>query len=186
VLAIPFQGETVGPRRWAAVAAGFAGAIIILRPGAAPMDLAMLSAVGSSLLFALALIQSRTLVAEDGAVSVFLSSVVVTLVVAVPAALPVWSLPQAGWGWLLACAVVAAGAVRGLADIQAYHHAEASVLAPITYLRLVILGAAGYLLYGEVVDNPTIAGAAVITGSTLYIARREAQLRRIRRASIDP
>lgn len=183
VLAIPFQGETVGIRRWAAVAAGFVGAIIILRPGAAPLDWAMLSAIGSSLLFAVALIQSRPLVAQDGAVSVFLSSSAVTLLVAVPAALPVWELPQTGRGWTLAMAVVVWGAVRGLADIKAYHHAEASVLAPITYLRLVLLGAAGYLLYGEVPDGPTLAGAAVIVGSTLYIARREAQLRKARRAA---
>lgn len=178
ILSGPLQGERVGPRRWAAVGAGFLGAAIILRPGLSLPDPAMLAGLGSALLLALALSLSRTLAAVDGAVSTLFSSVAVTALVTLPVALPVWSLPADGWGWGVAAMVVASGAARALADIEAYHHGEASVVGPITYLRLVLLGIAGYVLHDEVLDAPTILGAAIIVGATLYIARREARLRR--------
>lgn len=172
ILAAVFQGERVGPRRWGAVLAGFAGALIILRPGFIGLEIAMLTALGSSLLFAIALSMSRRIARVDGALSAFVSSVVVTLVISVPIALPVWQMPQGSSALIGLAVLVVCGAARNVGDIQAYRYADAGLLAPITYLRLVLIGGAGYVLFGEVIDSYTAAGAAMIVASTLYIAHR--------------
>jgi len=178
ILAGIFQGERVGPRRVAAVAAGFLGAVIILRPGFGVFHPAMLAGLASSACFAVALTMSRGLVKADGWLAAYFSSVVVTVIVSLPLAWPVLGLPTSGFGWAVAAVLVVTAFGRGVADLLAYRYAEAAVLAPITYLRLVLLGVAGYVFWGEVPDGPTLAGAAVIVAATLYIARREAQLAR--------
>ena len=180
LLAIPFHGEKVGPRRIAAIAVGFIGAVIILRPGFGEFHPAMLTAMGSSILFALALNMSRGLARADGALSTYFSSVVITAIVMLPFALPVFDTPHTTRAWIAGAVIVVTGAARGYADIEAYRLGEAGILAPITYLRLIFIAAAAYFLYSEIPDMPTIIGATIIIGATLYIARRETKLRRDR------
>jgi drug/metabolite transporter (DMT)-like permease len=103
---------------------------------------------------------------------------VVTVLVATPVAAPVWALPATLVAGLALAVMVLGGALRGYADIEAYAAGEAAVLAPIAYLRLVLIGIAGYLLYDEVPGPATLLGAAIIVGATLYITWRERQLRR--------
>ena len=174
VLSVLVHGERVGPRRWGAVLAGFAGAVIVLRPGFDGFHIAMLAALLSSLLFAVALSMSRNLARADGPVSAYFSSVVITALVSVPASAGAFVLPDTVWIWVVVAVLVLSSASRGFADIQAYRYGEAAILAPITYLRLVILGGAAYLIWGEVPDGFTIVGASVIIVASLYIARREA------------
>lgn len=180
LLAIPFHGEKVGPRRIAAIAVGFIGAVIILRPGFGEFHPAMLTAMGSSILFALALNMSRGLARADGALSTYFSSVVITAIVMLPFALPVFDTPHTTRAWIAGAVIVVAGAARGYADIEAYRLGEAGILAPITYLRLVFIAGAAYFMYSEIPDRPTIIGAAIIISATLYIAQRETKLRRDR------
>ncbi len=181
LLAGPVNGEKVGPRRWAAVLMGFLGALVILRPGGAAPDWAMLTALGSSLLFASALVTARGLAEADGPLSTYVSSVAITAAIGLPMALPVWSVPSGGAAWIAFAVLVIAGAARGVADIQAYRLGEASVMGVIAYLRLVLIGGAGYLMFDETPDMPTLIGGAIIIGATLYIAQREARLRRARK-----
>ena len=180
MLAMLFQGEKVGIRRWSAIAAGFLGAVIILRPGVQGLHPGMLAALASSALFALALSQSRELSRADGAVAAYVSSVFITVLISAPAAWGVLSLPLGWIGWGVMAILVVGGTVRGFADIEAYRYGEASILAPITYLRLVLVGGAGFVFYGEMPDGPTWAGAAIIVAATIYIAQREAWLKRHR------
>ncbi len=178
LLAIPVHGEKVGPRRIAAIAVGFVGALVILRPGFGALHPAMLTAMGSSILFALALNMSRGLARADGAFSTYFSSVIITAIVMLPLAAPVFDTPHNLRAWIAGAVIVVAGAARGYADIEAYRLGEAGILAPITYLRLVFIAVAAYFLYAETPDTPTIIGAVIIIGSTFYIARRETKLRR--------
>lgn len=177
-LGVLLHGERVGPRRIAAIAAGFLGALIILRPGFEAFHPAMLAALGSSLMFAIALTMSRNLANADGALSTYFSSVVITVIVTLPVAAPVWELPSSWITWGAVAVLVATSALRGVADIQAYRHADAALLAPISYLRLVLIASAAWLLFGETVDGPTWVGAGVIISATLYIARRDAVRRK--------
>lgn len=172
------HGEHAGPRRLAAVGIGFLGVLVVLRPGIDSIQPAMLSALCSSVLFALALVQSRAVAQADGSFSALFSSVTITALVSVPFAIPVWQIPTMGITWIAAAALVLTGILRLFADIQAYRFGEAASLAPMTYLRLVLIGGGGYLIYGEVPDSTAVIGAAIIIGAAIYIARREARIRK--------
>jgi len=178
VLGALLHGERVGPRRIIASAAGFLGALVILRPGLEAFHPAMLSALGSSALFAVALTLSRGLANADGAFATYFSSVLLTVAVTLPIALPVWDIPTGAWTWVAVAILVVTSAMRGVADIQAYRFADAAVLAPIAYLRLVFIGFGAWLIFDENVDTATWIGAAIIISATFYITRREAALNR--------
>ena len=173
VLAIPIMGERVGPRRAAAIAAGFIGTLIILRPGVGEVDIAMLAAVGSAVAFALALLVGRKASRVDGSEAVFVSSSILLALATLPPALLHWSLPGEAWQWAILAGIVFGSSIRTYADIRAYDIGDAGFLAPFHYLRLVTVGIAGYVLFGEVLDLPTLLGGAIIIASTLYIALRE-------------
>lgn len=175
LLAVIIHKEKVGPRRIVAIIIGFSGAMVILRPGIASFEPAMLAALVSSMLFALALSMSRGLAREDGAISAYFSSVLITAVISLPFAWPVMALPTDMRGSIALAIIVFTGALRGYADIEAYRHGEAGLLAPVTYLRLVIVATAAYFLYDEVPDIYTFVGAAIVISATLYIALREAR-----------
>jgi len=178
ILSVFVHGEKVGPRRILAAVAGFTGALVILRPGFEAFQPGMLTALGSSALFAIALTQSRGLANADGAFSTYFSSVFLTVLVTLPLALPVWQLPSDGVTWFAVAMVVIASAIRGIADIEAYRYGDAAILGPISYLRLVLIGAGAWLMFSEGFDAATWIGAAIIIAATLYIARREASLRK--------
>ena len=181
LFAMLLLGERVGPRRWAAMLVGFFGAVLILRPGYAPLEFAMLSAVVSSMAFAAVLTIGRMASDADGSDAVFVSSTLIVGVATLPPALLYWDLPGSMATWVLLLVVVAASSVRTYADIRAYAMGDASFLAPFTYLRLITVGLAGYLMFGETIDGVTALGGTVIIASTLYIALREAQLKMRRR-----
>ncbi len=174
VMAVLVHKETVGPRRVGATALGFAGALIVLRPGFSGFQPAMIAALGSSVLFALALTMSRGLARADGALSAYFSSVVITTLASLPFVLPVLAVPDDPRGWIAAMVVVLGGMIRGYADIEAYRLGEAAILAPITYLRLAFIATAAYFIYNEIPDIPTLLGFTVIVTASIYITRREA------------
>jgi drug/metabolite transporter (DMT)-like permease len=177
ILAVFLHGETIGLRRILAIIAGFTGALVILRPGFGELSFGMLTAMGSSLCFAAALTMSRGLAQSDGPLSTYFSSVVITTLLTIPVVGADLAVPQLSITWIAIVMVGITSAVRGVADIQAYRHAEAGILAPVAYLRLVFIGIAGYVMFQEKPDWPTLVGAIIIIGSTFYIAQRKANLK---------
>lgn len=177
LLAIPAQGERIGAARAAAIGAGFLGVLIVTRPWDGPaadgLGLPALAALGSSLLFALALISGRGLATRDGAFSAYVSSAAMTLLVSLPLAGPVWAPPSSFWGMAALGIVVLASLARNIADIEAYRLAEAGLLAPLSYTRLAFIAAGAWALFDETPDAATLAGGAVIVAAALHIARRE-------------
>ncbi|MEM9764198.1 MAG: DMT family transporter [Pseudomonadota bacterium] len=178
LFAMGLLGERVGPRRWGAMAAGFFGAVLILRPEAGAIEPAMIFALASSMCFAAALILGRMASDRDGANAVFVSSSVVVGIATLPPALFFWEIPVSPVTWGLIGLIVLSSSLRTFADIKAYSMGDAGFLAPFTYLRLVTVGFAGFVLFGEVPDGPTLLGGAVIIAATLYIGFRERQLRK--------
>ncbi|MEM1382729.1 MAG: DMT family transporter [Pseudomonadota bacterium] len=175
MLAVPVLGEAVGIRRWSAIAIAFLGALMILRPGFGPgISLASAMAVLSSMAFAMTLMVGKLAARADGPDAVFVSSSVVVVFTTLPLALAFWDLPGSGAQWAGVALLVLGSGLRTYSDIQAYAVGEVGFLAPISYLRLVTVGIAGYLLFQETVDLTTVTGGAVIVGATLYIAWREA------------
>lgn len=171
--AAALMGEAVGPRRWGAVAAGFLGALLILRPGLGAFDPVMLLALGSSVCFAAGLLIGKRAGEADGTTAVFVSSSLVVAVATLPGAVLVWKLPVDWAAWGLLALLVAGSVGRTYSDIRAYAAGEAGFLAPFSYLRLITIGAIGYFVFAERIDGFTWAGGAVIISATLYIAFRE-------------
>lgn len=178
LLALFIHGEMIGVRRILAIAAGFIGALVVLRPGFGELNLGMLTAVGSSLCFASALTMSRNLAQADGPLSTYFSSIVITTLITIPIVGTDLATPGLSATWIAIILVAITSMVRGIADIEAYRHAEAGILAPVAYLRLVFIGIGAYLMFEETPDWQTVFGAVIIIGSTLYIAQREAALKK--------
>lgn len=175
VLAVPFFGETVGWRRGLATLAGFIGTVIVLRPGVEGFDPNMLVAIGSSVLFAIVLLLGKRLSRTDAISTMMVYAMVVSGLASMPVALYQWQVPN--WQeWILLMSVAGFGTLRGFSDTKGYATGEASVMAPFQYFRIVVVAVAAYFLFNEIPDLPTVIGAAVIIGSSLYIAQREATL----------
>lgn len=172
--AMIFLSETVGVRRGAATAIGFLGVLIMVRP-TGTIEPAALAAVSQAMLVAGAVICVKILSRKDSTVTLlFYSSIIGLLITAIPAML-VWK-PPTTTEYLLLLAMGAFGVAAHNCFIRGYSVGEASAMAPFDYTRLLFAATAGFVVFSEVPDMWTIVGAAIIVGSTLYIAQREAQL----------
>lgn len=177
LLAAVFRQESFGPRRAVAIAAAFIGVLIVLRPGIGEFSWAMIFAVLSALCFSVALLISRPLSQADGATSILVSSsIIASITMAVPV-LWLWT-PVGVELWWLVGLLVFASSLRMFADIRAYTAADAGFLAPFAFLRLLFITAAGWFFFSEALDGPTALGAAIIIGATVFIAWREAIVRK--------
>ncbi len=177
-LSVPFLGERVGPRRWAAVVIGFAGVLIVLRPGADVVHWGALLVLGGAFFYAIYQIQTRKLAGYDDPRTTAVYTILAAFIVATVAVPFFWEMPGNTVDWLL---FLSLGVVGGLAHyfiIKAYQYAEASLVGPFDYSQLVGASIFGFAFFGEVPDVWTWVGAAVIIASGLYIAHREARLRR--------
>lgn len=165
-------GEAVGLRRWAAVATGFAGALVIIRPGLEAVHPAAIAAVLCAASYASYQITTR--IVGDSApplVSLFYSCLVGAS--ASSLMLPfVWQTPDAA-GWALMALAGSFGALGHLAMIAALARAPASFVTPFTYTQLIWATLAGFVLFGELPDVYTYLGALLIAGSGLYVMHRE-------------
>jgi drug/metabolite transporter (DMT)-like permease len=179
--AIFFLGERVRLRRWTAVAVGFVGAMVILRPGLAPLGLGQACALFSAMSIGVTVIMVKQLTARDDPDKiVFLTNLMLTPLSLAPA-LFVWTWPPAealvpvlGMGLTAVLAHVAL--VRG------YAATDASLAMTFEFSRLPFSVAIAYLAFGETIDAWTWVGAAIIFISAVYITRREAMLAARRRA----
>jgi drug/metabolite transporter (DMT)-like permease len=173
VLAVIVLGETVGWRRWTATGVGFLGVVVMVRPGAHGVDPVALFAVVAAILFAVGLILVRIMAATEPAHRIlFYYHIGGALLLLAPAAW-YWRTPSpVEWAMLfLISALTTFGMV---CFIRGFMVGDASVLGPMEYVRLVYAASIGYFLFSELPDLWTGVGAAVIVGSTLYIAQREA------------
>ncbi|RMD87930.1 MAG: DMT family transporter [Alphaproteobacteria bacterium] len=189
LLAVLFLGEVVRLRRALATLIGFLGVLIMVNPAAlgpigAP-PLAALAALAVAAVMAVGVIQVKKLAESDHPNTIILyTNLGVALVTAVPSAL-FWVSPDgAQWAFLVMLALV--GLAAQTSFIRAYRAAEASFVAPFEYVRILTAALAGYLFFDEVPHLATAIGAALIAASTLYIARREARLRRTPLAAAPP
>ena len=174
LLAMPLLGERADWRRMVATLCGFLGTVVVLGLDPGGFHPAMLVAVGAAVIFAFSLIIGKTLAATERPVTIMFYFSVVTMVAsAAPAAL-VWQTPNSNETVLLTVVgVFAAG--RVYFDIRGYAAGEAGFVAPFGYFRIILVGAAGYLVFAEVPTANALVGAAIIIVSTLYIAEREAR-----------
>jgi drug/metabolite transporter (DMT)-like permease len=175
VLAIFVLRERVRLRRWTALIAGFVGALIIIRPGFQPIDTGSLLTLGSAAIWGFTLITIKILSRTDSAVTITAYMVLLMSPLSLLPALFYWTWPEpAAWAWLVVCGV--SGTAAQLLMAQSFRVAEATVVLPFDFSKIVWGALIGYLAFGEAVDIWTWAGAAVIFSGVTYITYRERNL----------
>ncbi|MCR8550758.1 DMT family transporter [Salipiger sp. P9] len=165
--------ETVGIRRWLAVLAGFAGMLIVIRPGMGVFHPAIFMVVVAASAFATRQVLSRVLSGDDSiATTVAYTSATSTALLTVPLLL-VWETPPAAWIWLVALAMTTCAGVGEILIIRALDIAQAVVVAPLQYSMILWSSLYGFLLFADLPDLWTLAGCSVIVASGLYTLNRE-------------
>lgn len=169
----PMLGERVGPRRWLAVLIGFAGVLLIVRPGTAAFDWLLLLPALAAVCAGLRDGFTRQLSRTDSSISILFWStacVVAGTLTTVPFG---WQpVDLSGAAWLVLNGALNAGA--HFLMIEALRLGDASLVAPFRYSGIVFAALLGLIVWGHVPDGWTLAGAAVIIASGIYIIEREA------------
>ena len=176
-LAGPLLGEWAGWRRWLAIFVGFIGVLVITRPGVGVLAMGHVYALCAMLSNCFYIIMTRRLSATETPESLILYSALAPAILLLPTLPFTAALPQEPWHWLVLLSLGLFGAVGHWFLIRAYRLATASALAPYPYLQMVWMIAAGWLVFGQLPDGWTLAGAALIVASGLYIVHREHRLR---------
>ena len=170
-----FLGETVRVRRWTATLLGFAGVLVIVRPGAAPLNIGMLLMIASAALNAATTLIVKRLSGTESANAIVTYMVLLMTPMSLAPALFVWQAPPVSL-WLLLVGLGLAGTLGHLCYVRALRLAEASAVLPFDYGRMIFSALIGYYAFSEIPDRWTWIGSAIIACSAIYIARRESQL----------
>ena len=194
VFSVIFLKEQVGPRRWAAIALGLVGVVIVLRPGTAAFQLAsllpLMAAFGYAALHMLTRYIGRTETAAAMSFYIQMTFIMVsaglgllmgdgkfagTTDPSLSFLFRAWVWPPVGDYWVLVLLGVAS-AFGGFFISQAYRVSEAALVAPFEYIAMPMAIVWGILVFDEWPDGVALAGIALILGSGLYMIWREARL----------
>ena len=185
LLGIFLLKEKVEPARLVAVAAGFIGVLIIIRPGSGVFSWVAVLPLATAASFASYQILTRRLAGIDNPyTSLFYSGVVGTVMLAT--VLPFeWTTPKTLLHALMLPAIGFVGGLSHLILIRAYDQAAVSTLAPFSYTQLIWVILMGYLVFGDFPDHWSLIGIAVIMASGIYIATHQQLSERQRRAELQ-
>ncbi|GLQ55081.1 DMT family transporter [Devosia nitrariae] len=182
-LSVPLLGEQVGWRRWTAIAVGFIGILIIVRPGTEAFHPAAILSLAGAFFSALYFLLTRRLAGVDSAATQQFYGAVMATAVLAPFALADWHWPTRPVDWLAFVGIGLAGYVGHQLTTVAHRLAPATVLAPFAYLQIIYLTAASWLIFAQPPDVWLYVGAPIVIGSGLYIWLRE---RLLSRAAVEP
>jgi drug/metabolite transporter (DMT)-like permease len=177
VAAVLFLGEKIQARRVAALAMGFAGMLIVVRPGALPLTPGVLAAMISAVSTAFSIIAIRQLVASDDSRSVAAWTFILMTPPSLVLAVLYWTPPPLAL-WPLLFIIGCVAAIGQLAMNRAFALAEASAVLPYDFVRFGLVTMFGITIFDERLDGMTIVGGIVIFGATVYLAVRERQVAR--------
>ena len=173
LMAAPMLGEKLDRGRWAAIVAGFAGVLVIVRPGSADFHPAMLLALVNASLYAMFNLMTRRLAAYDSPETIQYLPALGAAVLLTPFALTAWQAPSGWLEWTLACLMGALGGLGHYLLAAAHRYAPATVVAPFLYQQVLYMALFGYLVFGDVPAPAVWVGAAIVVGSGLYLFARE-------------
>lgn len=168
----PLLGEKVGWRRWTAIILGFAGILVMLRPGLSILSIWSMLPLIAALMFAVYSLLTRYAARKDSAQVSFFWTGIVGAVGMTFFGLPVWTnMAGADWGWmLLLCCTSCAGHYF---LIRAYDLAEASAIQPFAYLQLVFIALLGIFLFHETLRISVVFGSAIVIAAGLFTLWRQ-------------
>ena len=177
-----FLGEDVRLRRWAAVFIGFAGAMMVLRPGDVVIEFGALLALVNAVAMAANKLVLKSLTRTERPEAIITYMVLLLTPLTFIPALFVWQWPTLEtFGWMVLLA--GCGTLGHYCMTRAFGLADLTVVMPFDFTRLPISALLAFLIFAEVPTIWTWIGGAIIFASTFYIARREAQVARERAAA---
>jgi drug/metabolite transporter (DMT)-like permease len=177
ILAGPILGEWVGWRRWLAIIVGFFGVLVVIRPGLGGIQWAALLSVASAIFYAGYAITTRMVMRYESSETTLFYANLVGVLVMLPILPLVWVAPPNAFDLMLLLGLGAFGSAGHFLLILAHHRAPASVLSPFMYTQLLWAVTFGYLVFGNVPSHWTLAGAAIVVASGLYLLYREQKVR---------
>ena len=164
--------EKVGINRWLAVAVGFVGVLIIIRPGYLELNPGVFLAAGSGLGSAITLLLTRKLAGKSSAIANTVYTNFFGTIFASIILVPFWVTPS--FNILLFMVLLASiGTFANFLTIMAMENAEASLLAPLGYTEMINAVLAGWYFFGNFPDGWTFVGVAVLIACAIYISYRE-------------
>jgi len=175
-LSVPLLGETVGPRRWAAIIVGFAGVIVIVQPTGAGFGLGPVLAVTAAFTYAVSINLSRRISTTETSYSMLFWFSIFLLGGSGIVAPFGWVTPQ-GNDILVFCIMALGGTLGQFLLTQAYRYGEISFLAPLEYTALIWAVLFGFLFWQEFPSATVLVGSAIIVASNIYVVHRETRLR---------
>lgn len=185
VLAVPLLGERVEGSRWAAIAVGFLGVLLVTRPTPSHFDPAMLWAFASAGCYAGYVLVTRMLSGLDSAASLLLLPAGAAVVMLGPFVPAIWVTPPTPLHWGLLCFTGLGGATGHFLLILAYGRTPASALSPFIYVQIVWMTLAGWLVFGDVPSTFTVVGASVVVASGLWLVHMERGRRNAATPNLD-
>jgi drug/metabolite transporter (DMT)-like permease len=185
LLSVPMLGEKVGWRRGIAIVVGFVGILIIVQPGTEAFHPASLLCLVGAAFAAVYSILTRKLAGIDSAATQTMYAGLFSLLAVTPVAFTGWVWPENTATWIAFLGAGVAGALAHQLMATAHRFATPSVLAPFSYLELIYLAIASWIVFGEPPDIWFYVGAPIIIGSGLYIFFREQRLEK-REPSLVP
>ena len=177
VLAIPLLGERVGRWRWTAAGLALLGAVILLRPTPASFQPAALIALAAAAVMGVELILIKRLSRVEAPFQILIFNNSIGLVIATAAAVWVWQAPTAAQ-WAALAGVGIAMAAGQACFVNGMARADASFVAPFSYATLIFAALYDAIFFGVRPDAVSLAGAAVILAGAVWLALREARLKR--------
>lgn len=179
LLAIPVLGEKVGIRRILAVCTGFIGVLVVMQPWGVSFHPAMLLSIGALVIAAMYFVMTRLLAGiESNATSQIWSSGLATVCLA-PFAIPIWVWPETTLDYAVLCFIGIFGGLGHICATTAHRLADASILAPVIYIQLLLASVAGILVFDTWPTVWTLGGGLIIIASGIYIWQRERQKGRV-------
>ncbi len=174
IVAVFLLSELVSARRWVATVVGFAGVILMVRPGHAGFDPVALIAVVSALTFAVANVLIRLMSDTEPPNRILFYYHAGGTVIFLGPAIWVWQTPV-GVEWFMLGLIGVLTTIGMIGFVRAFSVGEANAVGPMEYIRLIYAVIIGYAFFAEIPSLWTVAGAMVIIASALYIARDESR-----------
>jgi drug/metabolite transporter (DMT)-like permease len=168
-------GERLDAKRWLAIAMGFMGVLVIIRPGSSGFHPAILLSALNAILYALFNMMTRYLASSENPATTQLTSAVVATLVMTPIALWQWQNPTTLLEWLIMGLAGLSGGIGHYFVAVAHRYASAAVLGPFLYQQIIYMSVLGWWVFGQVPDLTVVLGTLVVVASGLYLLWREFQ-----------
>ena len=174
VLAVAFLGERMNRGRWLSLVLGFAGILVIVRPGLEGISTGAAIMLVCAVFFGATSVTTKWLTRSDRPVAIIFYMVAIQTLLGAVASAFVWTPVETGdWPWLILLGITGLTAHYALAN--ALSVADASFVMPLDFLRVPLIAATGYLLYAESIEPATLLGAVLIFSGTYYSLRHESR-----------